>query len=55
MIKSNPIAAGWATHKLENCNTKAKGLGIPGGFDFEGQQNLITGLTQDWGKQRLRS
>ena len=31
----------------------AKGLGIPRELDFEGQQDLITELSQDWGKQRL--
>ena len=32
-----------------------KGLGIPKESDFEGQQDLITRLPQDWGKQRLQS
>jgi len=31
----------------------AKGLGIPREYGFEGQQDLITGLPQDWGRQRL--
>ena len=30
-----------------------KGLGIPRESDFEGQQDIITELPQDWGKQRL--
>ena len=72
MIKSNPIIAGWATHKLENHYTtevlplewrlwatcqasqpggSATGGGIPREPDFEGQQDVIAGLPQDWGKQ----
>ena len=31
------------------------GLGIPKESDLEGQQALIIGLAQDWGKQRLQS
>ena len=31
------------------------GLGIPSESDFEGQKDLITGLPQHWGKQRLHS
>ena len=75
-IKSNPIPAGWATHKLKNNNTKevltlfwrfwaphqashpgdlVMGLGIPRESDFEAQWDLITGLPQAWGKQRLHS
>jgi len=30
-------------------------LGIPRESDLEGQQDLITRLPQDWGKQRLQS
>ena len=75
-IKSNPITAGWMTHRLENtCTTEvhplewrfwaphqasqtggpATGGGIPRESDFEGQWDLIAGLRQDWGKQRLHS
>ena len=32
-----------------------KGLGIPGKSGLEGQRDLITGLPEDWGKQRLQS
>ena len=32
-----------------------KGLGIPRESVLEGQKNLITGLPQHWGKQRLQS
>ena len=32
-----------------------EGVGIPRGCDFEGQWDLITGLPQDWGKQRHHS
>jgi len=32
-----------------------KGLGILRESDTEGQQNLIMGLPQDWGKQRFHS
>ena len=74
MIKSNPIPGRWATHDLENNNTKdvlpllwrflascqasqpgdlAKRLGIHRESDFEGQWDLIIGLSQDWGRQRL--
>ena len=75
-IKSNPIPAGWMTHKLENDNNKevlpllwrfwiphqasqprnrAKELEIPKESDLEGQWDLITELSQDWGKQRLHT
>ena len=75
-IKSNPVTAGWVTHKLENTYTtevhplewrfwaprqasQSGGLttegGIPRESDFEGWWNLIAGLWQDWGKQRLHS
>ena len=75
-IKSNPITAGWVTHKLENTYTTevhplewrfwapcqasqpggpARRGGIPRESDFEGWRDLITGLRQDWGKQRLHS
>ena len=75
-IKSNPIPVGWATHRLENNNTKevlslfwkfwdlcqasqsrylAKELRIPRECDFEGQQDLIPWLPQDWGKQSGRA
>ena len=33
----------------------AQGLGIPRDSDFEGQHDLITGLPQDWDKQKLHS
>ena len=33
----------------------AMGGGIPKETDFEGQRDLIAGLRQDWGKQRLHS
>ena len=32
------------THQAFQPGDLAKDLGIPGEFDFEGQQNLITGL-----------
>ena len=32
-----------------------KGLGIPGESGLKGQQDLIMGLPEDWGKQRLQS
>ena len=32
-----------------------EGLGIPRESDLEGQQDLITGLPEDWGKQRLQT
>ena len=31
-----------------------KGLSIPRESDFEGQEDLITELTQDWGNENLR-
>ena len=31
-----------------------KGISIPKDSDFEGQQDFITELPQDWGKQTLR-
>ena len=73
---SNPITAGWVTHKLENTYTTevhplewrfwapyqasqpggpATGGGIPRESDFEGYRDLISGLWQDRGKQRLHS
>ena len=74
-IKSNPVPAGWVTHKLENYTTEvlpqewkfsaprqapqpgglATGGGAPKASGFEGQQGLIAGIPQDWGKQRLHS
>ena len=54
MIKSNPILARWATHKLENNNTKevlplleSYRLHIQQRdweYDFEGHQDLIIGI-----------
>ena len=32
-----------------------KGLGIPGESGLKGQWDLIMGLPEDWGKQRLQS
>ena len=75
-VKSNPITAGWVTHRLENIYTTevhplewrfwapcqasqpggpATGGGIPRESDFEGYWDLIAGLWQNWGKQRLHS
>ena len=75
VIKSNPIPAKWATHKLENYHrsspTGVKVLSFTSGSPawgsgngrrkrtrgsaFEGQRDLITGIPQDWGKQKLHS
>ena len=41
------------SHQNSQPGNPAKGLGIPKESDFEGQQDLITGLPQDWVKQRL--
>ena len=40
----------WPLHQAFQPGNPAKGLGIPRESDFEGQQNLTTGLPQDWGK-----
>ena len=69
-IKSNLIYAGWVTHKLEKLYHSpptgvkvlssqpgglATGGGAPRESGFEGQWGLITGIPQDWGKQKLHS
>ena len=42
-----------APHETSQPGDSAKGLGIPRESDSEGQQDLITELPQDWGKQIL--
>ena len=41
--------------QLPSLGGLAQGLGIPRDSDFEGQHDLITGLPQDWDKQKLHS
>ena len=45
----------WTPHQASQPGDLAKGLGIPRESDSEGQWDLITGLPQAWGKQRLHS
>ena len=75
-VKSNPMTAGWVTHRLVYTYTtevhplewrfwaprqasQPGGLAMGGGIrresDFEAYWELIAGLRQDWGKQRLCS
>ena len=39
------------SHQASKLEDPAKGLGIPRESGLNGQQDLITGLPQDWGKQ----
>ena len=41
--------------RLPNMGGPATGGGIPRESDFEGQRDLIAGLQQNWGNQRLHS
>ena len=43
----------YAPHQTSQLGDLAKGLVIPGEFDFEGQRNLITEFPQDYGKWRF--
>ena len=43
----------WATEETSQFGDPAKGLGIPRESDYEGQQDLITEFSQDWGNKRL--
>ena len=45
----------WALCRASQPRYPAKGLGVSTEADFEGQRDLITGLPQDQGKQRLHS
>ena len=45
----------WTPHQASHTEDPTKGLGIPRKSDLEGHQDLITGLPQDLGKQRLQS
>ena len=45
----------WASCQSSQLGDLGKGLGIPRGSDFEGQWDLIIGLLQGSGKQRLNS
>jgi len=45
----------WTPHQASQPGDLTEGLGIPRESDLEGQQDLITGLPEDWGKQRLQS
>ena len=45
----------WTPHQASQPGDLTKGLGIPRESGLEGQQDLITGLPEDWGKQILQS
>ena len=45
----------WAPRQASQPGSLATGGGIPRESDFEGYRDLIGGLRQDWGKQRLHS
>ena len=45
----------WAPHQDPQSGGLASGGGAPKAFGFEGQQVLIVGAPQEWGKQRLHS
>ena len=42
-------------HQAFQPGSLAMGGGSPRETGFEGQQDLITGIPQDWGKQKLKS
>ena len=44
----------WAPWQASSMGIQQR-MGIPRESDLEGQQNLIIGVPQDWGKQRLHS
>ena len=45
----------WTPHQASQPGDLTKGLGIPRESDLEDQWDLIVGLPEDWGKQRLQS
>ena len=45
----------WAPHQAPQPGGLAMGGGAPRESGFEGQQDVITGSPQDWGKQKLHS
>ena len=45
----------WAPYQASQPGDLTKELGVSREFDSEGQWDLIKGLSQDWGKQKLQS
>ena len=45
----------WTPQQASQPRNLAKGLGIPSDSNFEACWDLIVGLSQDWGKERLHS